>query len=182
MSVHRLVLTEWMLRMRWPGALGGLLLVAGIGYSAAVLLPANSDLTALRDRAARAEARAAAIRAGAATAPQSAASRREQFFAALPAQDKLTQYMDQIYAAAAGEQLSLVHGEYARAEVPGAGLVRYRITLPVRGSYSQIRRFVAAAMSAVPGLALDDLNLQRQDVAESQVDERVQLSLFLVKR
>ena len=103
----------------------------------------------------------------------------ETLYASLPPHDELAPQVERIYAAAASEHLALLQGEYARTEVAGTRLVRYRITLPVRGTYVQVRRFVAAASVAVPGLAIDDLNLQRKTVADEQLEARVQFSLFL---
>jgi hypothetical protein len=181
-SIHRLVLAESLLALRWPGALGALLLAGAAGYAAAVLLPSRDELAASELRVQRAERRAAAVRSGSESAPLSAAARRERFYAALPAADDVVQQVERIYAAAAAQQLSLVHGEYTGAEVPNTGLVRYKIVLPVKGNYGQIRRFITAATEAIPGLALDDLSLQRQNVGDAQVDARVQLSLFLARR
>jgi hypothetical protein len=180
MGSPRLALVEALLALRWPGALGAALLLAAAGYGAAVPLPQREALVALRAKADALERRAAAVRSGAEAAPQGPAARRAAFFAALPARADLTQHIERIYAAAALEQLSLAHGEYTAADVAGTGLVRLRITLPVKGSYRQVRRFVDAAIAAVPGLALDDLSLQRPHVGETQVEAKVQLSLFLV--
>lgn len=181
MANPRLALAETLLALRWPGALGAALLLAAAGYGAAVLLPEREALVALQAKVDALERRAAAVRSGAEAVPQDPAARRAKFFAALPARADITQQIERIYAAAALEQLSLAHGEYTAAEVAGTGLVRYRIALPVEGSYRQVRRFVDAATAAVPGLALDDLSLQRPHVGQAQVEAKVQLSLFLVK-
>lgn len=181
MANLRLALAETLLALRWPGALGGALLLAAAGYGAAVLLPERETLLRVQARADGLERRAAAVRSGAEAAPQGPAARRAKFFAALPARDDVTQHVERIYAAAALEQLSLAHGEYTAADVAGTGLVRYRITLPVKGSYRQVRRFVDAATAALPGLTLDDLSLQRPHAGEAQVEAKVQLSLYLVK-
>ena len=181
MASPRLAMSEALLALRWPGALGAALLLAAAGYGAAVLLPQQQALDALQAKAERLERRTAALRSGAEAAPLSAAARRAQFFGGLPAQAELTQHIERIYAAAALEQLSLLHGEYTGAEVAGTGLVRYRLVLPVKGSYGQVKRFIAAATAAIPGLALDDLGLQRGTVGEAQLEAKVQLSLFLVK-
>jgi hypothetical protein len=182
MSARRLVLSEWLLALRWPGAIGGLLLLGGLGYGAGVLLPQRDQLAASQVRLERAERRAAAVRSGTEAAPLSAAQRRDRFYAALPAHTDITQQIERIYAAAEAEKLSLVQGEYTGADMPSTGLVRYKIMLPLKGSYAQVRRFVGTAIANVPGLALDNLTLQRQNVAEAQVEARVQLSLFLARR
>ncbi|MEJ8834916.1 hypothetical protein [Ramlibacter sp. AN1133] len=182
MRIPRLIIAERLLALRWPGAVGALLLVAGAGYGALVLLPARDQLAGDELKVARAERKAAAVRSGAEAAPLSPAQRRERFYNGLPATTEVTQYVERIYAAAGAEKLSLMHGEYTGADLPAAGLVRYKITLPVKGSYAQVRRFVAEALKTVPGLTLDDITLQRQNIGEPQLEARVQLSLFLARR
>lgn len=182
MPIPKLIIAERLLALRWPGAIGALLVTGGLAYVGAVLLPARDQLAASEPKVARAERKAAAVRSGLEAAPQSPAQRRERFFAALPASTEVTQSVERIYAAANAEKLSLMHGEYSGAELPTAGLVRYKITLPLKGSYGQIRRFIAESLKTVPGLALDDVTLQRQNIGETQIEARVQLSLFLTRR
>ncbi|MBA2961847.1 MULTISPECIES: pilus assembly protein PilO [Ramlibacter] len=182
MRVPRLAAAEFLRALRWPGAAGALLAAASLAWTGAVLLPAQARLAAGQEQLARAERRAAAVRSGLASAPQSAATRRKLFYGALPAMTELTQNIDRIYAAAATEQLSLVRGEYMGAEIPAAGLVRYKIVLPLKGTYPQVRRFAAACATGVPGLSLDDLSLQRQSIADAKVDARVQMSIYVAVR
>jgi len=39
--------------------------------------------------------------------------------------------------------------------------MRYQVVLPVKGSYPQVKRFLAQAMHDTPGLALDAISMQR---------------------
>jgi hypothetical protein len=180
--IPKLIIAERLLALRWPGAIGALLVVGGVAYGAGVLLPAREQLATEEVKLARAERKAAAVKSGAEAAPLSPAQRRERFYNGLPATTEVTQYVERIYAAANAEKLSLMHGEYTGADLPAAGLVRYKITLPLKGSYSQIRRFIAESQKTVPGLALDDVAVSRQSIGEAQVEARVQLSLFLARR
>ncbi|MDB5954662.1 hypothetical protein [Ramlibacter sp.] len=182
MSVRKLAVAESLLALRWPGLLGTLLLLGGIGYGVGMLRPMHEETLAMQARALKSERLADAVRKGTKAAPQTAAGRREQFYAGLSEQQQVTQRVDGIYAAATAEGLVLMHGEYAGADLPKAGLARYRIVLPVKGTYGQVRRFIKTATATTPGLALDDLNLVRQNVADPQIEARVHLSLFLVKR
>jgi hypothetical protein len=181
-SVPKLAIAESLLALRWPGLLGSLLLVACAGYGLGVLRPMQEETLATQARAVKAERLAEAVRKGTAAAPQTAAGRRDQFYAGLSQQEQVTQRVDGIYAAATAEGLVLMHGEYAGADLPKAGLARYRIVLPMKGTYGQVRRFIKTATANTPGLALDDLDLVRQNVADSQIEARVHLSLFMVKR
>jgi Tfp pilus assembly protein PilO len=179
--VPKLTIHEFLGRLGWPGLAGGLLLLASLGYALAGILPAREDVVRAQQRVARAEAVLARVRSGKEVAPQTARQRGERFYAALPAQADVTQWIERIYGAAAAENLSLAQGEYAQVDVPSTRMARYRIVLPLHGTYGQIRRFIAAAAAAVPGLALEDLSMQRQNVGEAEVEARVQLSLYLVK-
>lgn len=178
--IHRLLLAETVLALRWPGAVGAVLLVAGGALAGLLLLPGRDELAATDARLARIDRRAAAVRNGVTTPQVDAGIRRAQFYGALPAQAELMQQVGRIYQAAADEHLSLDRGEYTGAEVAGTGLVRHRIALPVKGRYAQVQRFIAASQSAVPGLVLDSLSLQRRHIADEQVEANVHLSLFLV--
>ncbi|HEY0826443.1 MAG TPA: hypothetical protein VGD76_21835 [Ramlibacter sp.] len=182
MGNPKLLATEFLLSLGRPGLAGAVLLLAGLGHGLGVLLPEHQSVNGLQERAERAERRAGMMRVGSDGKPQVSLSPAETLYASLPRQEELAPQVERIYAAAAAEQLALLQGEYARTEVPGTRLVRYRVTLPVRGTYAQVRRFVAAATVAVPGLAIDDLNLQRKAVAEAQLEARVQFSVFLAGR
>jgi len=181
MRPDRLAATEFLAALGWPGAAGTALLVAALGYGLAAVLPVQRQLASLHARTAQAERQAAAVHSGLQPAPADAAARRRQFYSALPAQEEVADVIERIYAAAETAHLSLLHGEYTGADVPSTGLVRYRIVLPLQGSYAQVRGFASAA-AAVPGLVLDDLSLKRQSVGEGQLEARAQLSLFLVKQ
>jgi len=138
-----------------------------------------------RERAARAlrADRAADIQAradrGEIVMPQTPEDQREAFYRDFPAQAEITRWIEEIYDAAADQQLSLARGEYVLTPVKDTRLTRYQITLPVRGSYAQIRGFITAAQASVPNLSLDEFSLQRQQINQAQDDARIRLSLYL---
>ena len=182
MRVHKLIAVEILRGLGLAGLAGALLLLATVAYALLAVLPAREDTLVAQQHATRAAALLAQVRSGAITGPQTSEQRAQAFYAALPAQPDVTRWIEQIYSAAAAQKLSLVQGEYSHADVPGTRLARYRIVLPVHGTYAQVRRFVAASVAAVPSLSLDDLSMQRQNVAEPEVDALIHLSMYLVKR
>jgi len=67
--------------------------------------------------------------------------------------------------------------------LPAAGrLERYEMTLPVAGSYAQIREFVARALAEIPVLSLDELALRRSAPADARVEADLRMTLHKGRR
>jgi len=49
----------------------------------------------------------------------------------------------------------------------------------VKGSYLQIRQFVAQALNDVPVAALEDINFKREAIGATEVETRIKFTLFL---
>lgn len=179
MRIHKLVVIESFRRLGLPGACGLALLALAFGYAVFVLWPAVGARDAAAERASRAEARLARIQVGSEPIPELPAQQLTKFHQSLPEQLEATASIDLIFAAAAAEGLSLARGEYALEYDPETRLARYQILLPVRGTYMQLRRFLGAAMVAVPSLSLEDIDFQRKQVSETELEGRVRLVLFL---
>ena len=157
-------------RLGRPGTLGALLVAGAAAWQLAVVQPRAEALAAQWARNADAErvAQAAAAAAGTAgvrvqptLAPAAAASLRRVFEA----------------AEAAGVELP--QGDYRLTEIRDAHLRRYQLTLPVRGDYPGIRRFLAAALNAEPALALAGLQLRRSRIESDTVEGLLNFTLYL---
>lgn len=179
MVVHRLIVLENIRALRWPGLIGALLLLVSLAFGLAATLPAERERQQTRLRAAQAAGVQARVERGEQLAPATPEGLRAAFYRDFPAQGEITRWIEEIYDAAADEQLSLARGEYILTPIKDTRLNRYQITLPVRGDYGRIRRFIDSVQAAVPNLGLDELSLQRQDINEAQVDARIRLTLYL---
>lgn len=179
MKLNRLAAAESVRMLGTPGVIGIALLVFSLTYALSALLPAREDIEARRQQAAGEQTRVEREKSGVADA--SPAGQLRAFYGFLPAQPAATEWLDKIYAAADKEKVALPRGEYSLVMDPESGVARYRILLPVKGSYSQIRSFVAGALESVPSLALDDINFERQKIGDGVVDAKVRLTLYLKK-
>lgn len=179
MKLNRLVIAEAVRLLGLPGVAGIALVVFSLSYAVSALLPARQELDALRDEVAQAKAREARAKSGVGDA--SPAGQLKAFYGFLPSQPAAPEWIDKIYAAASKQQVSLLRGEYSLVLDPDTSIARYRILLPVKGSYSQIRGFISGALDTVPSLALDDVNFERQKISDGQVDARVRMTLYLKK-
>ena len=179
MKFNRLAATEFVRMLGMPGVIGITLLVFSLTYVVSALWPARLELEARREQAAGERERAVSEKAGIVDATPTGQLRA--FYGFLPPQAAATEWLQRIYAAAEKEQIILLRGEYGLVLEPETGVTRYRILFPVKGSYSQIRSFVSDALEAVPSLALDDINFERQKISEGIVDAKLRMTLYLRK-
>ena len=82
-------------------------------------------------------------------------------------------------ALAAQERITLARGEYSLGIDPKTHLARYQILLPVRGSYPQLRRFLHALLGQLPAVVLEDVELQRKKIADTDLTGRIRMTLYL---
>lgn len=182
MRIPRLTAVEALRRAGLPGLAGALLLAFAAAWSALVVLPGLDARERAAERAQRAEARLAAIRRGELAVARAPEQQLHDFHAALPEQPAATTDIDRLYAAATAEELSLARGEYALVVEDGPALARYQILLPVRGAYPQLRRFLVHALATVPALGLEELELQRKQVSDTELEGRIRMTLYLSRR
>jgi Tfp pilus assembly protein PilO len=99
-----------------------------------------------------------------------------------PPVSALPDWLERIYATGRAAGIAIELGEYRLMQEQGRQLVRYQMTLPLKGTYAQIRRFIAQVLEDVPALALDDIDLKRQAIHNTALEARVRLTLFLESR
>lgn len=102
--------------------------------------------------------------------------RIRQFQELFPPIGELSDQLEQLYALARDAKLELRQGEY-RLEGRGPALTAYRITLPVRGDYTQVRDFVGAVLSEMRIASVDGLRFERKKVGEAQLEAQVRLTI-----
>ena len=161
----------------WPGVMGAALALLALAGMLSVVQAKTARLAELKRENASLKIR---IEQAAKTGIPETGSQEElaQFYDFF-ADARLTESLNKLYAAAAVQKLVLEQGEYRIAPDKSGKLVRYQITLPVKGSYVQIRRFVAQSLAEVPVLALEDINFKRETIGATQLEARIKFTLFL---
>jgi hypothetical protein len=161
----------------WPGLLaGGLLAVSIAGYGLHVL-PMDAERKIFA--AEMALLRQATPVANADEVSLTPAEQLATFYAFFPKDDAQSDVLDNIFAAAAKENLALPQGEYQWTRENTGKLIRYGITLPLKGPYPGVRRFMAQALKENPSLVLDSVNFGRQSVTDIGVDAQLHFTLLL---
>jgi hypothetical protein len=97
----------------------------------------------------------------------------------LPTQAELPGIVALVVAQADEAGLELGRGEYELTSTRSGQLARYHLSLPVRGSYPQVRQFIDGSLAAVPALGLEHLRLERASVGDRIIDADLRFSVVV---
>jgi hypothetical protein len=143
-------------RLGTLGVLGIGVLLFCLPFYFSALRPAEQELAAQRDAAERLRSRGP--------------------FRAVTADARADDLLRFYALLAQAARLELRQGEY-RLDKRAAGPVAYRITLPMHGSYAQMRAFVDAVLREMPLASVDALRFERERAADARLNAQVHLTL-----
>jgi hypothetical protein len=163
----------------WPGAVGLLLLGAGC-LGQFVLVPQQQAAVA----SARSEAEAShqdylRLAEGGSKAQLNSGETLVRFHDMLTPEKQADAAMETIQRDAQKNGLAPAGTEYKWQRQPNAKLAEVRIVMPLKAGYAPLRAFVKDVLTDVPGLALEQFDLQRDNIGSTTVDARLRFSLFL---
>jgi Tfp pilus assembly protein PilO len=169
---------RWLRHLGVPGVLALGLLALGLALYGAMLQPtrqrvllAQQQLASLPERMARAGHELA----------RTPTQQLNTFYRAFPNEKTAPDWIGKIADIAHQNKLLLTQGEYVASRDPSSRLVRLQMTLPLHGSYPQIRQFLAAIQTQLPTVALEQVGFERQKIGDPLVDAKVRLVLFMVR-
>ncbi len=166
------------LELGWMGIVGiGIFVMCGALYFSA-LRPAESRLEMLRDNLARMESDAE--KGVKADVKLTQAEQLAVFYRSFPTSSSVPASLEKIYASAEGEHLGLDRADYKVSRSNTGKLSRYQITMPIKGQYSNIQRFLLRVLKEVPNASLEHVLFERNKIGETTVDATVILVLHLV--
>lgn len=160
-----------------------LALLAVVGVAVMVDQRARAESAVLTGKVS-AHHEAAARRASAPTAQPVVATgdagrqRLADFERLLPSQDDIPQALGDLLTLAEQQGLQVQRGDYRALPDPQGGFLRYRMTLPVSGDASAIRRFVQRALGTQKSLALESVQFKREPRGDGRLEARIQWVLM----
>lgn len=140
-------------------------------------LPLRASVESMRDEAENLRNHVVAQRAT--DSSQDPGEQLKEFYRFFPKNVVITNVLGRIYAAASQENLVLEHGEYELVPTQVGNLLRYNLTLPIKGPYTKLRHFIAKVLRANPSLALDGVSFSRQGAMDIGVSAQVRMTLFV---
>lgn len=176
---------RWHMR-RWVNALGkpgifaiGLLVICGTWYLTSIwpMQQRFDDAQQALSRQQQNSTSAARI-AGSKGTP---AEQLQEFYRFFPNEHKSPELLEKLFSIAQQNGLQLNDGEYKVTRDKTGSLMRLGISLPVRGKYPQIRKFLSSLNKEIPNLVLEKVQFERKNIVDSTVQTKIALALYLVQ-
>jgi Tfp pilus assembly protein PilO len=101
----------------------------------------------------------------------------QQWWLSLPSASQRQQRLADLLEMGLRLGLVGVRTEHKLSVDPASGLERLRISMPLAGSYAQLRSFIEAALRHDPALSLDSLKLRRNSPQASTLEAELVWSL-----
>jgi len=169
----------WLKRMSWPGVLGMSLIAFGFAFYFSSIVPTQSQLERIRQETATLHERIQRAANTFTDHPRSPGEQLGAFYGFFPAAHSAPQWLDRIYRAAKTHGIALEQGDYHLAAEREGRLLHYQVTLPVKGPYLQVRKFIAAVLAEVPVISLDQVSFEKQKIGEPSVAAKIRFTLYL---
>jgi Tfp pilus assembly protein PilO len=171
-------LRRWIPMLGWPGMLAIGLAAISLSFYVSTLYPLKNRLKELNlAEAANKEKikndNAKAVGGG------SPSEQLDAFYSHFPKEADSPKWLGKLALVAESNGLKLTAGEYKVTNDKSGQLIRYKITLPVKGKYSQIRKFLSSLSTEIPYMALENVQFERNKIIESDVQANVNLVLYL---
>lgn len=167
----------------WPGVAGiGLLSICPAFYFSAIL-PMQERLASTRNSViALQEQVKHAGRNGQGASQRTPEEQLDEFYRMFPEGRNMPEYLEKIFSSAQKQGISLDQGEYKVTSDQKGNLVSFQMTLPIKGEYPQIRKYLAALLADIPVLSLQQVQFKRRKVDNSLVEANVRLVLYFLEQ
>lgn len=175
----RLAWRRWLRRMDWPGMLAIGIFAVSTAFFLSAIRPEQVRLDSARQGAVALNEQLALDSKSLTGLTLSAEDQLAVFYEKFPTEGNSSQWLGKLLALATKRGLSLNDGEYKATRDRVGKLVRYQMTFPVKGPYPKIRQFLTDLPDALPVVALENVQFERQKVADPDVEAKIKLVLYL---
>jgi hypothetical protein len=159
---------------------GAAMALAAVVMDRVELAPLQVQLQHLQREVPRREAQLVHLDAPA--EPVGPSEQLRQFQAFFAQAQTPTEQLRRLDALARQQGLVLDSANYRLEKATRANaLDRYQVILPLRGPYPRVRDFMMAALRELPTMAIDQVQLQREAIADTAVEAQVTLTFFVAR-
>jgi hypothetical protein len=163
-----------------PGVFGAAILAASLLFYGVAVLPVASESAALERELAALDAARRPGGEGVREKPSDPVRQLAEFYRFFPKSSQAPDDLAKLHSLAAVHNVQLDQGTYRLVRDRLGKLLMYEIALPVKGDYSQLRKFMSQALTEIPYLSLDSVTFQRQKAGDTTLESQIKFTLFLV--
>ncbi len=166
-------------RTGWAPWIAGCLILAAALVEATGTLRVRAALELRSEEIMRLRQAAAAPRPAVPAEAPLLERRLQAFRAVLGDKRDMHRLVAQVFSAAERHALALAQADYKLDFDQAGGFYTYQLTLPVRGAYPQVRRFVDATLAATPCAALEEVDFRRDGIGMPTTEAKLKFVLYL---
>lgn len=184
-SLAQLSASRFLARRRWldlfgrPGILGVGLIAMCITLYVSTIQPAQMRLNSAHESVDSIQERLKRAANGLNHSELTPAEQLAEFYRIFPNEKNLLPWLEKIFALAQSNGINLNKGEYKMTHDRVGKLVRFQITLPIRGGYLQIRKYLNSLRAEIPIISIEHLQFERQKIGNHEVEAKIMLALYL---
>ena len=166
--------------MGWEWVAAIAFLLALFIFYVVVMLPLDRDLNETRQHASMMQHNFKQIqRAHLESLNQTPSGQIDLFNAYFPTESSSTDVTEELINIATKNGLSANQAQYKLMTTNPGNLISYQLSIPLKGSYPNILKFIFDALSQIHHLSLDAILLQRQKVGDTDLDATLVFSLYM---
>lgn len=165
-------------RIGWPAVSALVIIASGAAFLGAVVQPLERRALLLEQEVSQAARPKPGLTR---VSNDTQAAQLQAFYRHFEREEVTVEWLGKLQGMGTAAGLTLRSADYRLAQ-SRHNLARYQITLPVQGSYTQIRTFMEDALADVPILSLDQVNFRRRSSNDSRVEAEIVFTLHLLQR
>jgi hypothetical protein len=170
---------RWLQLVGWPGIVGASLLTICPAFYLFAIDPARVRMEEARDRALSMRERVRIAAGGLGRRDLPPAEQLARFYRTFPKEKDMLPSLKKVFELADAQGIRLDDGEYELVREDVGKLARFRMTLPVRSRYAQLRAYLGNLRAHIPIVALEQLQFERHRVSDPAVNARLRLALYV---
>ena len=170
---------RWLPALGWPGMLAMALLVMLVPFYFSAIHTAQARLTTTQHESVTVRDKILLANQVITTHQGTVDEQLAEYYRAFPNELESPEWLGKMALIAEQAGLKLNEGEYKTSKDKVGRLMHFQITLPVTGSYPQIREFIANIPVAMPIMALENVQLERKTVSDATVNAKIVFGLYL---
>ncbi|WP_157979288.1 type 4a pilus biogenesis protein PilO [Rhodoferax ferrireducens] len=164
-----------------PGAIGAGGLVMCLALYFSIVQPAQQRLDTVRLSVSSLHGQTAQARRATKEGARPLDEQLAAFYGIFPSEHDATDWVGKIAVIAQRDGLNLQQAEYKAERDKTGKLTRFQMSLPLKGEYQTIRRFLSDLRAEIPIVSLEQVQFERQKVGDPLVDAKVRLVIYLGK-